>query len=127
VVALQEVKVPASDLSRLQPLIGQGRYSDLAGTAERIRIWLGGTTVWNVNSTASGGGVAEMLRVLVGYALGMGLDVRWLVVTGDAPFFEITNRLHNRIHGAEGDSGGLGEAEAEHYRRVTSGQRPAAA
>jgi trehalose synthase len=119
VVTLGEVRVAALDPSRLRPLIGEGRYANLQRTAERFGIWLGGTTIWNVNSTASGGGVAEMLQVLVGYTLGVGLDVRWLVVTGDAPFFAITKRLHNRIHGARGDGGALGEAEAAHYRQVT--------
>jgi trehalose synthase len=49
----------------------------------------------------------------------MGLDVRWLVMQGDAPFFTITKRLHNRIHGAVGDGGPLGPAEVAHYRAVT--------
>ena len=39
--------------------------------------------MWNVNSTATGGGVAEMLQVLVGYILGAGVAVRWLVIAGD--------------------------------------------
>ena len=63
---------------------------------------LDGHTLWNVNSTASGGGVAEMLAVLVGYTSGAGLDVRWLVTQGDDEFFAITKRIHNRIHGAKG-------------------------
>jgi trehalose synthase len=79
---------------------------------------MGGTRIWNINSTASGGGVAEMLQVLVGYGLGLGLEVRWLVIQGDAAFFTITKRIHNRIHGAQGDNGPLGEAEAAHYCQV---------
>jgi trehalose synthase len=118
VVALREVKVPVLDPFRLRSLIGEGRHAELEGTAGQIRSRLGGTTVWNVNSTVSGGGVAEMLQVLVGYTLGAGLDVRWLVVNGDGPFFAMTKRLHNRIHGARGDRGALGEAEAAHYRQV---------
>jgi trehalose synthase len=70
-------------------------------------------------STASGGGVAEMLQVLVGYPLGAGFDVRWLVVNGDVSFFAITERLHNRIHGAQGDGDALGEAVSAHDRHVT--------
>jgi trehalose synthase len=60
-----------------------------------------------------------MLQVLVGYTLGLGLDVRWLVIQADARFFNITKRLHNRIHGAPGDGGQLGVAEDAHYRAVT--------
>ena len=71
-------------------------------------------TLWTVNSTARGGGVAEMLRSLVGYVRGAGLDMRWLVAPGDADFFRITKRLHNRLHGAD-DGGPLGDAERQVY------------
>jgi trehalose synthase len=100
-------------------VIGDRRFDVLQETAEDFRVWLGGTTIWNVNSTAMGGGVAEMLQVLVGYALGIGLDVRWLVIQGDRDFFAITKRLHNRLHGAPGDRGELGAAELSHYRELT--------
>jgi trehalose synthase len=111
--------VPTLAPSRLRPVIGEQRYDALLAKGEDFRVWIGGTKIWNVNSTATGGGVAEMLQVLVGYALGIGLDVRWLVMQGDAPFFAITKRLHNRIHGVPGDSGQLGPAELAHYRQVT--------
>jgi trehalose synthase len=113
------VTVPALQPSRLAPVIGARRFKALQEKAEDFCVWLGGTKIWNVNSTASGGGVAEMLQVLVGYALGIGLDVRWVVIEGDAPFFAITKRLHNRIHGAGGDGGALGDAESGYYRQVT--------
>ena len=78
---------------------------------------LAGRTVWNVNSTATGGGVAEMLQVLVGYVQDLDIPVGWLVITGDAGFFAITKRLHNQIHGSL--SGGLlGAAEADHYAQI---------
>jgi trehalose synthase len=118
---LREVDVPALSVDRLRGVIGDGRYDALVAAGETMRGRLAGRTVWNVNSTASGGGVAEMLRVLVGYGAGLGIDVRWLVIDGDAPFFEITKRLHNRIHGSAGDDGALGEAEAAHYDAVAAG------
>lgn len=77
-----------------------------------------GRTLWNINSTASGGGVAEMLQVLVGYAAGEGVDTRWLVVEGDAEFFAITKRLHHHLHGMPGDGGPLGDQEQRHYTEV---------
>jgi trehalose synthase len=81
---------------------------------------LQGRTFWNVNSTARGGGVAEMLRSLIGYARGAGIDARWATVPGDADFFRITKRLHNRLHGNAGDGGPLGDAEREHYQACCS-------
>jgi trehalose synthase len=119
VFPIREVTVPVLQPSRLAPVIGESRFNALQAKGEEFRVWLGGTTIWNVNSTATGGGVAEMLQVLVGYGLGIGLDVRWLVIHGDPQFFTITKRLHNRIHGTLGDGGQLGSAESAHYRAVT--------
>ena len=79
---------------------------------------LAGARVWNVSSTAAGGGVAEMLHMLVGYCLGSGVDTRWVVIEGDQRFFDITKRLHNRLHGAAGDNGELGRYESDHYDAV---------
>jgi trehalose synthase len=78
---------------------------------------LGSRTVWNVNSTAYGGGVAEMLRSLIGYVRGAGIDGRWVIAEGDDDFFVLTKRLHNRLHGALGDGGPLGDAERAAYER----------
>jgi trehalose synthase len=77
---------------------------------------LAGRVFWNVNSTARGGGVAEMLRSLIGYVEGTGLDARWVVVEPtEVAFFDLTKRLHNRLHGYPGDGGPLGDAEREFY------------
>ena len=65
----------------------------------------GGRVFWNVNSTAHGGGVAEMLRSLIGYARGVGIDARWVTIGGDADFFRVTKRLHNRLHGSPATAG----------------------
>jgi trehalose synthase len=40
-----------------------------------------------------------------------------VVVEGDAEFFRLTKRLHNRLHRAQGDGGPLGEAERSVYER----------
>ena len=84
--------------------------AERAGRAE-----LAGRRMWHVNSTARGGGVAEMLGPLLAYARGSGVDARWAVIGGDAPFFAITKRLHNRLHGVVGDGGPLGPAERATY------------
>ena len=59
-----------------------------------------------------------MLGVLVGYGRDAGIDARWAVIGGDAHFFEITKRLHNRLHGVPGDGGSLDRDEADHYAGV---------
>ena len=111
------VEVPRRPVSLLEPIIGDQRYLHLIETADQVRRQLAGRTIWNVNSTATGGGVAEMLQVLVGYISDVGIPIGWLVVTGDAEFFAITKRLHNQIHGDRA-GGPLGAAEAHHYTRM---------
>jgi trehalose synthase len=119
-IELKEVDVPRQSLERLAAVVDHDRLARLLAAAEPARSVLGGRTVWNVNSTASGGGVAEMLQVLVGYARGVGIDTRWAVIGGDAEFFAITKRIHNFLHGSPGDGGPLGEREAAHYAEVTT-------
>jgi trehalose synthase len=84
--------------------------------AQRLgRVELAGRRTWHVNSTARGGGVAEMLVPLLAYSRGAGVDARWAVIAADAPFFELTKRLRNRLHGVPGDGGPLGDPERESY------------
>ena len=69
---LQDVPVASLPLERFLDLVGDERYQALEAAARQTAGVLDGHTVWNVNSTASGGGVAEMLRVLVGYSRAQG-------------------------------------------------------
>ena len=115
---LQEVDVQALDAARLEPLIGPDRTARYEAIAEATESLLKGRTVLNVSSTATGGGVAEMLQTLLAYGRGAGLDIRWLVIQGDPDFFEITKRIHNGLYGSPGDGGELGEAERAHYDRT---------
>ena len=115
---LQEVEVQAIDAARLEPLIGAERMAWFEQAAEVARETLGGSSVLNVNSTAAGGGVAEMLQTLLAYARGAGVDARWLVIEGDTAFFAITKRIHNGLYGSPGDGGELGPAEHSHFERV---------
>jgi trehalose synthase len=115
---LQEVEVQALDAARLEPLIGPDRMAAYEAIAETTRRALAGRAVLNVNSTATGGGVAEMLQTLLAYVRGAGIDARWLVAEGDPEFFTITKRMHNGLYGGAGDGGPLGGAERGHYEGV---------
>ena len=115
----REVEIEPRSLLRLARYVSAGRAAELHAAAHAARRALGQRQVWNISSTAHGGGVAEMLGLLNGYALGAGIEARWAVIDGDRPFFTITKRLHNRIHGAAGDAGGLGPAEVDHYTAVS--------
>ena len=104
---LLEVPVVPVALARLSTLLPPDRVRRVEEYAAAARRLLDGRTLWNVSSTARGGGVAEMLHTLVAYAAGTGIDIRWLVIGGDADFFAVTKRVHNRLHGVPGDDGAL--------------------
>ncbi|MBS1870225.1 MAG: glycosyltransferase [Actinobacteria bacterium] len=117
---MREVAVQAIDAARLEPLIGAARMEQYLAEAERARELFAGRAVVSVNSTAAGGGVAELLQSLLAYARGAGVDARWLVIDGDPAFFAITKRIHNWIYGTPGDGGPLGETERAHYEAVAA-------
>ena len=114
---VESVEVARRPVAQLEQVIGGERHTRLVRAAEQFRQRLAGRTVWNVSSTAVGGGVAEMLHVLIGYVQDLDIRVRWSVITGDAEFFVLTKRVHNQIHGEEA-GGPLSEAEAGHYARM---------
>ncbi len=69
--------------------------------AERAAELLRGRTIWMVNSTPQGGGVAELLPPQISLFCQLGFDVRWVVLESDqSEFFQFTKRLHNLIHAA---------------------------
>jgi len=115
---LEEVRIPARDPEVFRALIGDERTERLLDAGARIAKLTAGRSLIQVNSTAKGGGVAEMLQVLLPYARFAGADTRWLVIEGDPEFFVITKRLHNHLYGTPGDGGPLGASEAEHFRAV---------
>ena len=117
-VALEDVTVEPLDPELLSSVLTYDAVTRWQHTMSRGRELLAARTFWNVNSTAHGGGVAEMLRSLIGYACGAGLDVRWTVIEADREFFRITKRLHNRLHGHAGDGGPLGSVERAAYERI---------
>ena len=74
--ALQHEAIPAMAPERFAPVLSAGEYEallDLVGQSLRD---LHGRGIWNVNSTAKGGGVVEMLRPLLGYCRGAGASAR---------------------------------------------------
>ncbi len=91
---------------------------DLREEAARLAPRLRGRTVWMVNSTARGGGVAEMLPTVVTLLNELGVRTEWLVINPEErPFFPLTKRLHNLLHAAEVPL--PTPADAEVYERVS--------
>jgi len=108
---------------------GLDAYADVVHLTEAVRALrteaaslvtqLRGRKVWMVNSTAKGGGVAEMMPKLVAMLNELGLSTEWVVMGTDQPgFFDLTKRLHNLIHGT-GDPG-LDDEDRQLYAAVSS-------
>jgi len=56
--------------------------------------------VWMINSTAKGGGVAEMLPTMISLLRQLDIKAEWVVIETDRPeFFALTKKIHNLIHG----------------------------
>ena len=113
--AVTMVDIGEMPLDRFATVLDPGLLTELEAGILIGRSLFAGRAIWNVNSTARGGGVAEMLATLLAYARGIGVDTRWAVIEGNEQFFAITKRIHNRLHGYPGDGGPLGDAERAMY------------
>lgn len=82
-------------LNDYEQFIGAEVIEELRLSGQR----LAGVTVQNINSTAVGGGVAEILMRLVPLLQEVGVNAVWDVIKGGERFFEVTKKMHNALHG----------------------------
>jgi len=76
-------------------IVGEATIQELFLLAEHLK----GKVVQNINSTAVGGGVAEILTRMIPLLKQLGIDARWDVIKGNEKFFAITKKFHNGLHG----------------------------
>jgi trehalose synthase len=88
---------PASRLDDYKGIVGAADIDELKFLAKE----LAGKTLKMVNSTAVGGGVAEMLNQLVPLLNELEVKTRWDVITGGNDFFEVTKAFHNALQGSD--------------------------
>ncbi|WP_343485621.1 glycosyltransferase [Allomuricauda sp. d1] len=103
-------------------------YSSVLDFLEQSKPLIGalnGKTIWMINSTAIGGGVAEMLPSQMRILRELGVSIEWLVIeANEDAFFDLTKRIHNAIHGS-GD-GKFTEEDRTIYERVNCQNLPKA-
>ena len=87
---------PLLRLDDYGPIIGAAAVAEIRELAHRLH----GRRVLMVNSTAVGGGVAELLTRLVPLLRDLAIPTRWEVIQGDKEFFGVTKAIHNALHGA---------------------------
>ena len=86
-------RIPLEEYARI---LGEGEIEELRALAKPLR----GRSIEMINSTAVGGGVAEILTRLLPLGEQLGLNMRWDVLTAGDDFFEVTKAFHNALHGA---------------------------
>jgi trehalose synthase len=95
-VTLDEPSTRAFSLDQYTPHVGSAEIDDLRALAAPLQ----GRRVQMVNSTAVGGGVAEILAGLLPLMGELGIQTSWDVLAGGQDFFEVTKAFHNALHGA---------------------------
>jgi trehalose synthase len=115
---LKGIRLTPHSLDRFGSVLGSAQMREARKVAHAMHERMRGRVLWNVNSTAVGGGVAEMLQSLLRYSRGAGIDTRWIVIRGGPEFFRITKRLHHALHGSPGDGSDLGEPERRIYEET---------
>ncbi|TMD73296.1 MAG: glycosyltransferase [Chloroflexi bacterium] len=115
---IQAVDVGSAPIDRYRDLLGAEAWNafelGMRDFADRMR----GRTLWNVNSTPRGGGVAELLAALIPYDRGAGVDERWLVIEGSPEFFAITKKIHTLLHGVAPDGSEITPVERGEYEQA---------
>ncbi|MCK4790095.1 MAG: hypothetical protein KAV87_40530 [Desulfobacteraceae bacterium] len=84
-------------LSDYESVVGKDVIEELYLLASRV----GNRSIKMVNSTAAGGGVAEMLHRIVPLLNELGVQTKWEVIKGDSDFFGVTKAFHNALQGNE--------------------------
>ena len=92
----EQTKVGLAQLQDYAAIVGEPEIAELRALAKRLQH----QRVKMVNSTAVGGGVAEILNRLVPLIEEFDISCRWEVITGGEKFFHITKAFHNALHGA---------------------------
>jgi trehalose synthase len=82
-------------LDRYEEVVGHHEVQRLRNLAARLE----GRKIVHVNSTKTGGGVAEILGWMLPLMQELGLDVRWEVISGPPDFYRVTKTLHNGLQG----------------------------
>lgn len=67
---------------------------------------LAGVRICQINATAAGGGVAELLASQIPAFQAMGIKIEWRLIHGDGAFFEVTKAFHNALQGGKLELGG---------------------
>lgn len=97
---MQEVPVARRPLEPFDAVLGRERRIAFAASLHRLAAWMAGRTLWHINATSKGGGVAKLISSALGYAAAGGVDAillaRCLVTDAQTRWNELISRLGGR-------------------------------
>jgi trehalose synthase len=99
---------PPVSIDSYLPLLSDQFAEELTSLAGE----LGHLRFVHLNSTETGGGVAEILQSMVPLMNALGIATERIVIDPPSEFFQVTKRIHNLLQGAEGS---LSKEELEIY------------
>jgi trehalose synthase len=99
-------------LAAYEPFIEDSQQQEIREAATALT----DVRVAHINSTDSGGGVAELLQSLVPLLNDLDVDTDWLVMEAPEEFFDVTKAMHN---GLQGERSEFTDEMRETYRKVT--------
>jgi trehalose synthase len=112
---MSEVMVPARDIGRFGALLGEKALVEVRAAARTVLERLAGGAIWNVNSTAVGGGSPRCCTRSSATAAGWASTHGGVVIAAATRFFTVTKRIHHHLHGERGDGGPLGNEQRRLY------------
>jgi trehalose synthase len=99
-------------LADYEPIVGKSVIEEL----KQLGAALKGKIIQNINSTFTGGGVAEILSRMVPLLEQLGVDARWNIIKGNQAFYTVTKKFHNALHGRRED---ISQADFDTFLEVT--------
>jgi trehalose synthase len=100
-----------ADVENYRLLVGDEMMDEVATLARDLR----DVRICHINSTAYGGGVAELLSRYLPLLQGVGVSAEWRLIHGQPEFFTVTKAFHNALQGGHYD---LQESEERIYLQV---------
>src|ERR1700733_9944688 len=88
-----------ADVEQYRLMVGDQLMDELAGLAKDLK----GVRICHINSTAYGGGVAELLARYLPLLQGLGVSAEWRLIHGQPEFFAVTKAFHNALQGGHYD------------------------
>ncbi len=108
---MKEIILKTIDSSLYRNFISARQEKEMKSLATSLR----GEKIYFINSTAFGGGVAELFYSLIPLIRSLGVDIHWYVIEGDNRFFAVTKKIHNLLQGGEG---AITPEEIQYYLEV---------